>query len=82
MLWAFALNFPLALITLTTYTVNAGPLDEALSGQYPPFVAVFANALMQSTGATTALTTVILALLVMVTISALAATSRQVVAFA
>ena len=81
MVWAFVLNFPMALIMLVTFCVNVGSLDEALEGRYPPFVAVFANALPTS-GALTAFTAVILVLLVMITISALAATSRQTFAFA
>lgn len=81
MVWAFVLSFPMAMIMLVTYSMNIGSLDEALSGRYPPFVAVFDNAL-HSRGAVTAFTTVILTLLVMITISALAATSRQTFAFA
>lgn len=81
MVWAFLLNFPMALIMLVTYTVNLGSADQALRGRYPPFVAVFWNAL-QSRGAVMAFTVVILALLIMITISALATTSRQTFAFA
>lgn len=80
-IWAWVLNFPLAIIMLLTYCVNVGSIEEALSGRYPPFVAVFENAL-HSPSAVTAFTTIILALLVMITISALAATSRQTFAFA
>lgn len=81
MAWAFFLSFPMALIMLVTFCVNLGSMENALSGRYPPFVAVFENAL-QTRGAVTAFTVTILALLVMITISALAATSRQTFAFA
>lgn len=81
MVWSFALNFPLAVIMLVTYTVNMGSVEEALKGRYPPFVAVFADALSTSR-AVTAFTCIILVLLVMITISALAATARQTLAFA
>lgn len=79
--WSFVLNLPLAFIMLVTYCINFGSTNYALSGHFPPFVAVFQNAL-HTASVVTAFTSVILVLLIMITISALAATSRQTFAFA
>ena len=80
MIWSYILNAPLAFILLVTYCFNIGSVDEALRSAYP-FVYVFQNA-FQSSRATSAFTIIILILLAMITISALASTSRQAFAFA
>ncbi|TKA33632.1 hypothetical protein B0A50_00468 [Salinomyces thailandicus] len=70
----------MTLIMLLTLIFHIGPTDEALRSPYP-FVHMFSTAL-QSVPATTAFTTIMLVLLAMVTVSAVASTSRQTFAFA
>lgn len=80
MIWAFLLNMPLTFIMVLTYTFNIGVVDDALKSPYP-FVYALHNAL-RIPSATTAFTVVVMVLLVMITISTMAATSRQTFAFA
>lgn len=82
MVWSFVLNIPMTFGLLITYLFCIGNLEEAIASPTGfPFIYVFQNAL-GTTGGATALTAVILLLIVMITISSLASTSRQTFAFA
>ena len=69
-------------LTDCSYTFCIGDIGEALSHTTGyPFIYVFQNA-TESVGGTTGFVSVVLVLLVMITISALASSSRQMFAFA
>lgn len=82
MVWSFLLNVPFTFGLLLTYLFSIGNVQEALSDRTGfPFIYVFREATGSVRGAT-GLTVVVLVLLIMVTISSLASTSRQTFAFA
>jgi len=82
MMWAFLLNVPFTFVLLITYLFCIGDVTEALSSPTGyPFIYVLQNA-TRSVGGTTGFVVVVLILLVFITISALASTSRQTFAFA
>jgi choline transport protein len=82
MVWSFLLNVPFTFGLLITYLFCIGNLEDAIASPTGfPFIYVFQNAL-GTIGGATALTTVVLILLIMITISSLASTSRQTFAFA
>ena len=69
-------------LTVSSYAFCIGDIGEALSHTTGyPFIYVFQNA-TESVGGTTGFVSVVLVLLVMITISALASSSRQMFAFA
>lgn len=80
MIWSFVLNMPLTFVMLLTYVFNIGSVEAALHSPYP-FVHVFQDALL-TPRASTPFPVVILLLMVMITISTMAATSGQAFAFA
>ncbi|KJZ69917.1 hypothetical protein HIM_10702 [Hirsutella minnesotensis 3608] len=82
MVWSFLINLPFSFGLLLTFLFCIG--DTASAIEHPsgyPFIYVFEVA-TGSKSATTGLTIVVLALLIMITISSLASTSRQTFAFA
>lgn len=82
MVWSFLLNVPFTFGLLLTYLFCIGDVQEALSDKTGfPFIYVFQRATGSVAGAS-GLTIVVLVLLIMVTISSLASTSRQTFAFA
>ncbi|KAM4060949.1 amino acid permease [Hirsutella rhossiliensis] len=82
MIWSFLINLPFSFGLLLTYLFCIGDVAEALASPTGyPFIYVFLNA-TGSVRAATGLTIVVLALLIMITISSLASTSRQTFAFA
>ncbi|OAQ74176.1 amino acid transporter [Pochonia chlamydosporia 170] len=82
MVWSFLINVPFTFGLLIAYLFCIGNVEEALASKTGfPFMYVFQNA-TKSISATTGLTIVVLVLLTMITISALASTSRQTFAFA
>lgn len=82
MVWSYLLDAPFTFGLLLTYLFTIGNVQEALNDRTGfPFIYVFRNATGSVAGAT-GLTIVVLLLLVMVTISSLASTSRQTWAFA
>ncbi|PNY28121.1 amino-acid permease [Tolypocladium capitatum] len=82
MVWSFVFNVPFTFGILLTYLFCIGNITDALATPTGfPFIYVFQNATGSVAGAT-GLTVVVLVLLIMVTISALASTSRQTFAFA
>ncbi|KAM3447806.1 hypothetical protein MY3296_008376 [Beauveria thailandica] len=82
MVGAFLLNMPFAFGLLLTYLFSIGDVHDALNDRTGfPFMYVFRKATGSVRGAT-GLTIVVLVLLIMVTISSLASTSRQTFAFA
>lgn len=82
MVWSFLLNVPFTFGLLLTYLFCIGDVNHALSNPTGfPFIYVFRTATDSVRGAT-GLTVVVLILLMMITISSLASTSRQTYAFA
>ncbi|KAJ4144377.1 hypothetical protein LMH87_003261 [Akanthomyces muscarius] len=82
MVWSFLLNVPFTFGLLLTYLFSIGNVEEALKDKTGfPFMYVFRESTGSVRGAT-GLTIVVLILLIMVTISSLASTSRQTFAFA
>ena len=82
MVWSFFLNIPLTFGLLISYLFCIDDISEALSSPSGyPFIYVFQNATGSVAGAT-GLTVIILLLLVFITTSAYASTSRQLFAFA
>lgn len=82
MVWTFLINIPFTFALLLTFLFCIGDVGEAVASTTGfPFMYVFQNA-TGSVGAATGMTVVILALLIFITISSLASTSRQTFAFA
>lgn len=82
MVVSFLFNMPFTFVLLITYAFCIGNVEEALASTTGyPFIYVFQNA-TNSVGGTTGFVTVILILLIMITISVLASSSRQMFAFA
>ena len=82
MVWSFFLNIPLTFGLLISYLFCIGDVSEALSSPTGyPFIYVFQNATGSVAGAT-GLTAVVLLLLIFITTSCYASTSRQLFAFA
>ena len=82
MVWTFLLNVPFTFGLLITYLFCIGDVASALASPTGyPFVYVFQNA-TGSAAATTGMTVVVFLLLMMITISTMASTSRQTFAFA
>lgn len=82
MVWSFILNVPFTFAMVISYLfcmVSVGDALEDPAGY--PFIYVFRQATTSRSG-TTGMTVVILFLLIMITISAMASTSRQTFAFA
>lgn len=81
MVWAFLLNVPLTFALLLTYLFCIGDVESAISDDTGfPFIYVVRNA-TGTKGGGIALVCLVLALLMMITISTLASTSRQTWAF-
>ena len=80
MLWSYYINAPLTLLMATVYCFSITSIPKALASPMP-FVVVFGDT-FQGHNATIAFTTVVLFLTIVVAISSLAATSRQIFAFA
>lgn len=80
MFWSYIINAPMTLIMMLTLVFHIGDASEALRSPYP-FVMMFENALRSVEG-TVAYTVIMLVLLAMITVSAVASTSRQTFAFA
>ncbi|KAK5003125.1 hypothetical protein LTR28_010562 [Elasticomyces elasticus] len=81
MMWSFLLNVPFTFVLLVTYLFCITDIDAALASSSDfPFIWVFQNALNSNRG-TSGFVIVVLVLLVMITISSLASTSRQTFAF-
>jgi choline transport protein len=82
MVVSFFFNLPFTFILLVTYAFCIGDVQEALASPTGyPFIYVLQNA-TESIGGTTGFVSIIMILLVMITISALASSSRQLFAFA
>lgn len=82
MVWSFALNVPFTFCMVISYLFCILSLDDALSDPTGyPFIYVFRQATGSAAG-TTGMVVVMLILLSMITISAMASTSRQTFAFA
>lgn len=82
MVWSFILNIPFTFGMVISYLFCMVSLEDALDDPTGyPFIYVFRQA-TGSRGGTTGMTVVILFLLIMITISAMASTSRQTFAFA
>jgi choline transport protein len=80
MLWSYYINAPLTLLMTTVYCFSVTSIPKVLASPMP-FVVVFDDT-FQSQNATIAFTTVVLSLTIVIVISSLAATSRQIFAFA
>lgn len=80
MLWSYYINAPLTLAMTAVYCFSVISIPRILESPMP-FVIVFQDA-FQEARPTTAFATVVLALVVIVAVSSLAATSRQIFAFA
>ena len=82
MWWSFISNMPVALIVLATYVFCIGDLETTLSASTGfPIVSVFEQS-TGSIGGATGLTIVMLILLLIISTSCMASTSRQTFAFA
>ena len=82
MVWSFFLNIPMTFGLLITYLFCIGNISDAIASPTGyPFIHVFQNSTGSVAGAT-GLTFVILILLIVITISSYASTSRQLFAFA
>jgi choline transport protein len=82
MVVSFFFNLPFTFILLVTYAFYIDDVQEALASPTGyPFIYVLQNA-TESIGGTTGFVSIIMILLVMITISALASSSRQLFAFA
>lgn len=80
MLWSYYINAPLTLAMTVVYCFSITSVPRLLESPMP-FVIVFQDA-FQEARPTTAFATVVLGLVVIVAVSSLAATSRQIFAFA
>lgn len=80
MLWSYYINAPLTLAMTAVYCFSVTSVPKILQSPMP-FVVVFHDA-FQEAKPTTAFTTVVLCLIIVVAVSSLAATSRQIFAFA
>lgn len=80
MLWSYYINAPMTLLMTAVYCFSVTSIPKVLASPMP-FVVVFGDA-FQGQNATIAFTTVVLFLTIVVAISSLAATSRQIFAFA
>lgn len=80
MLYSYLVNAPLTLLMAVVYCFSITSIPKVLESPMP-FVIVFHDT-FQETTPTIAFATVVLGLLIMVALSALAATSRQIFAFA
>lgn len=80
MLYSYFVNAPLTVLMAAVYCFSVTSLPRALASRMP-FVSVFHDA-FRDRDATIAFSAVVLGLVVMVAVSALAATSRQIFAFA
>ena len=82
MVWSFILNIPFTFGMVISYLFCIPDIGDALGDPTGyPFIYVFRQA-TGSQGGTTGMTVVILFLLMMITISSMASTSRQTFAFA
>lgn len=82
MVWTFLLNVPFTFGLLLTYLFCIGNVSDAIASTTGlPFIYVFQNA-TGTVGGTAGMTVVVLLLLIMITISSMASTSRQTFAFA
>ena len=82
MVWSFILNIPFTFGMVLSYLFCITSLEDAVSDPTGyPFIYVFRQATGSASG-TTGMTVVILLLIMMITISAMASTSRQTFAFA
>lgn len=77
---SFLLNMPLTCIMALTYVFHIRSVDNVLGSTYP-FVALFQD-VYRTPAATAGFTVAVLVLMVMVTMSSMASTSRQLFAFA
>lgn len=80
MLYSYFVNAPLTILLATVFCFSVASLPRALASPMP-FVSIFHDA-FQDRDATVAFSAVVLGLVIMVAVSALAATSRQIFAFA
>lgn len=80
MLWSYYVNAPFTLLMAVVYCFSITSVPEVLASPMP-FVIVFRDAFVEN-DATIAFTGVVLTLVIIVAVSSLAATSRQVFAFA
>ena len=81
MVWSYILNAPLAIAIVLAYLFSIRNVDDAISSPTGfPFIHAFNTAV--GVPKATVLTTVVLALVIMITISSLTSTSRQTFAFA
>lgn len=80
MLWSYYVNAPLTLLMTAVYCFSIASIPRILESPMP-FVIVFQDTFVES-DATIASTGVVLVLLIVVAVSSLAATSRQIFAFA
>lgn len=80
MLWSYYVNAPLTLLMAVVYCFSITSVPKVLASPMP-FVIVFQEAFVEN-DATIAFTGVVLTLVIIVAVSSLAATSRQVFAFA
>lgn len=82
MVRSYLLNAPLTFLLVLTYGFNCGSLIHEVDFRISyPFLYVFRHA-VRSTAITTGLAVVVLALLAMITTTAIASTSRLTIAFA
>lgn len=82
MVWSFILNIPFTFGMVISYLYCMPSVADAVSDPTGfPFIYVFRQA-TGTVGGTTGMTVVILFLIIMITISAMASTSRQTFAFA
>lgn len=82
MWWAFLVNIPWTFGLLISYLFCMPSVEDAVADPSGfPFIYVFSQA-TQSVGGTTGMTIVIELLIIMITISTMASTSRQTFAFA
>jgi len=82
MVVSFFFNLPFTFVLLITYAFCIGDVQEALASPTGyPFIYVLQHA-TKSIGGTTGFVSIVMILLVMITISALASSSRQLFAFA
>lgn len=83
MIWSFLVNIPPTFGLVIAYLFCMPSVSDAVTDASGwPFIYVFNQATGNSTGGTTGMTVIIFLLLVMITISAMASTSRQTFAFA
>lgn len=80
MLYSYFVNAPLTVLMAAVFCFSVTSLPKALASPMP-FVTVFHD-VFQERDAAIAFSAVVLALVIMVAVSALAATSRQIFAFA